>query len=175
MQITFLSLSNVSLQLRGSLQAANSDLSLPRHSVISIKVFSVQCFLACAFSKWLPQPLRFTGKVVAASDTPTTCANPLRNTSQRADGKAALQESGWRFWMGDWVVNICATFSRWTPLSCFPAFARALSVFRWTRCQGLCMSSSHACSRKISCAILSYPFSDTLGTDHVKRTLFELV
>lgn len=65
--------------------------------------------------------------------------------------------------MVDWVVNICATFSLCTPFSCFLAFARPLSVFRWTWCQGLCISSSHACSwKKESCVILNFPVNDVI-------------
>lgn len=64
---------------------------------------------------------------------------------RRKDG---VQYSGHTFWMVDWVVNICATFRLCTPLSCFPAFARSLSVFRWPWYQGLYTRSSHACPWK---------------------------
>jgi len=73
---------------------------------------------------------------------------PIEKYLTEGRWKCTAQYSRCRFWMADWVVNICATFSLRTPLSCFPAFARSLSVFRWTWCQGLYMSSSHARSWK---------------------------
>lgn len=87
------------------------------HNVLSEKrmIFSGYC-LSCTC---------FTAKVVAASHLQPHWEIPHRERTER-------QHTGQRLWMLHWVVNICATFSRWIPLSCFPVFARSWSVFRWT-------------------------------------------
>lgn len=82
--------------------------------------------------------------------TPAAFTSPIEKSSTEGRWRCRTKLSRCSFCIADWVVNICATFSLCTPLSCFLRFARPLPMFRWTWCQGLCMSSSHGCSWKMS-------------------------
>lgn len=82
--------------------------------------------------------------------TPAAFTPPIEKSSTEGRWRRRTKLSRYSFCIADWVVNICATFSLCTPLSCFLGFARPLPMFRWAWCQGLCMSSSHGCSWKMS-------------------------
>lgn len=110
------------------------------------KILQALFLCACFF---LSQLYKFYSKSCSVIATPAVFTTPIEKYFTEGRWKRTTEHSGCRFCTADWVVNICATFSLCTPLSCFLGFARAPSMFRWARCQGLCMSSSHGCSWKM--------------------------